>query len=52
MTLKEMKAFVEGHFENFVNKKDLSQAERSFTHDFYDHDEATDRSRVSSRPRR
>ncbi len=41
MTLEEMKAFVRNHFENFVNRKDLSQAERSFTEDFYDHDEAT-----------
>jgi predicted ester cyclase len=38
---EEMKRFVRNHFEVFVNQKDSSQAERSFSADFLDHDEPT-----------
>lgn len=41
LSLDEMKTFVRNHFEHFVNGKDLTQAERSFSPDFFDHDEAT-----------
>ena len=41
LSVEEMKQFVRNHFENFVNKKDLTQAERSFTDGFFDHDEVT-----------
>lgn len=41
MSLDQMKQFVKNHFEVFVNQKDSSQAYRSFTDDFLDHDEPT-----------
>ena len=36
---EEMKQFVLHHFEVFVNQKDSSIAYRSFSEDFFDHDE-------------
>jgi predicted ester cyclase len=42
LALDQMKAFVWNHFEIFVNRKDSSQAYRSFTEDFLDHDESKD----------
>ena len=41
LSLEEMKHFVLNHFEVFVNQQDSSQAERSFSADFLDHDEPT-----------
>lgn len=41
LSLEKMKQFVKDHFEVFVNQKDSSQAYRSFTEDFLDHDEPT-----------
>jgi predicted ester cyclase len=40
-SIEEMKRFVRNHFEVFVNRKDSSQAERSFSADFLDHDAPT-----------
>lgn len=39
LTLEQMKQFVLDHFEAFVNQRDSSQAYRSFSDDFLDHDE-------------
>jgi predicted ester cyclase len=41
LSLEEMKRFVLSHFQAFVNEKDLTQADRSFSADFLDHDEPT-----------
>ncbi len=38
MTTEEMKAFVRGHFEDFVNRKDIEAADRNFAPTFIDHD--------------
>jgi predicted ester cyclase len=38
MTTEESKAFVRRHFEEFVNHKDLSAADRNLAPDFFDHD--------------
>ena len=38
MTPEENKEFVRRHFEEFVNHKDLSAADRNLAPDFYDHD--------------
>ena len=38
MTPEENKAFVRRHFEEFVNHKDLSAADRNLAPDFLDHD--------------
>lgn len=40
-SVEEMKELVRHHFDAFVNRKDLSQADRSFSIDFLDHDEPT-----------
>lgn len=37
-TLQANKAFVLQHFEDFVNRKDLSAIDRNMAADFYDHD--------------
>jgi predicted ester cyclase len=37
MNPEEMKAFVRKHFEDFVNKKDLSAADRNFGPDYVEH---------------
>jgi predicted ester cyclase len=34
---EEMKAFIRNHFEDFVNRKDLSAADRNFAASFVDH---------------
>ncbi len=34
---EEMKTFIRNHFEDFVNKKDLSAADRNFAPSFVDH---------------
>ena len=39
LTLEEMKAFVRGHFEDFVNRKQSGVALTNFSEDFLDHDE-------------
>lgn len=39
-SLAEMKRFVAGHFDDFVNKKHSDAALRNFSPDFLDHDEA------------
>ena len=41
ISIGEMKQFVREHFQAFVNEKDLTQADRSFSADFLDHDEPT-----------
>ena len=38
MTPEENKEFVRRHFEEFVNHKDLSAADRNLAPDFFDHD--------------
>jgi predicted ester cyclase len=38
LTLTEMKQFVEGHFEDFVNKRNAAVIHKNMTPDFYDHD--------------
>jgi predicted SnoaL-like aldol condensation-catalyzing enzyme len=37
MNPEEAKAFVRGHFEDFVNRKDLSAADRNFAADYQEH---------------
>jgi predicted ester cyclase len=37
MTLSEMKAFIRGHFEDFVNQKKIEIADINFAPDFIDH---------------
>jgi len=37
-TLEHNKRLVVGHFDDFVNKKDLAAIDRNMTADFYDHD--------------
>jgi predicted SnoaL-like aldol condensation-catalyzing enzyme len=37
MTIEEMKAFVRQHFEDFVNKQDLSAGDRNFGSDYQEH---------------
>src|SRR5882762_4969941 len=37
MNSEEAKAFVRGHFEDFVNRKDLSAADRNFAADYQEH---------------
>jgi predicted ester cyclase len=37
MTSEEAKAFVRGHFEDFVNRKDLSATDRNFAADYQEH---------------
>jgi len=37
MTPDDAKAFVRGHFEDFVNRQDLSAADRNFAHDYREH---------------
>jgi predicted ester cyclase len=39
LTQEEMKRFVRGHFEDFVNRKQSQVALRNFSSDFLDHDE-------------
>jgi predicted ester cyclase len=39
LTLDEMKAFVQRHFEDFVNRKRSEVALQNFSEDFLDHDE-------------
>ena len=38
MPLERNKEFVIGHFDDFVNKKDLGAIDRNMAVDFYDHD--------------
>ena len=38
LTTTEMKAFVLRHFDDFVNRKDPTAADRNFASDFIDHD--------------
>jgi predicted SnoaL-like aldol condensation-catalyzing enzyme len=37
MTLGEMKSFIRGHFEDFVNRKNIDVADVNFAPDFVDH---------------
>ena len=37
MTTEEAKAFVRRHFEDFVNRQDLSAADRNFAGDYREH---------------
>ncbi|HEV8043489.1 MAG TPA: ester cyclase [Bryobacteraceae bacterium] len=37
MNSEEAKAFVRRHFEDFVNRQDLSAADRNFTADYQEH---------------
>jgi len=37
MTTVEAKAFVRSHFEDFVNRQDLTAADRNFTSDYREH---------------
>ena len=37
MTTEEAKAFVRRHFEDFVNRQDLSAADRNFAADYLEH---------------
>ena len=37
MNIEEAKTFVEQHFEDFVNKQDLSAADRNFAPDYQEH---------------
>ncbi len=37
MSVAEMKAFIENHFEEFVNRKNLDVADVNFAADFVDH---------------
>src|SRR5215469_11328250 len=37
MTTEEAKAFVRRHFEDFVNRQDLSAADRNFASDYQEH---------------
>ena len=37
MSIEENKQFVRNHFEQFVNKKDLSVADRNFAHNYQEH---------------
>lgn len=41
LSLREMKEFVQNHFENFVNRKKSEVALVNFSADFLDHDEPT-----------
>ncbi len=38
LTTEEMKQFVRGHFEDFVNKQNASVIRKNMTSDFHDHD--------------
>jgi predicted ester cyclase len=38
LTPDQMKNFVRGHFEDFVNRRDAAVIHRNMTPDFYDHD--------------
>ncbi|MBV8204007.1 MAG: ester cyclase [Candidatus Eremiobacteraeota bacterium] len=38
LTLDQMKRFVRGHFEDFVNRRDAAAIRRNMTPDFLDHD--------------
>jgi predicted ester cyclase len=38
MTSEQMKQFVRGHFEDFVNRRNASVIHKNMTSDFYDHD--------------
>jgi predicted ester cyclase len=38
LTLEQMKQFVRGHFEEFVNKRNASVIRKNMTPDFHDHD--------------
>ena len=41
LSLREMKEFIQNHFENFVNRKKSEVALVNFSADFLDHDEPT-----------
>jgi predicted ester cyclase len=38
LTVAEMKAFVRGHFDDFVNERNANVIRKNMTRDFYDHD--------------
>ena len=38
LTLDQMKQFVRGHFEDFVNRRNAAVIRKNMTPDFYDHD--------------
>ena len=38
LSLNQMKKFVRGHFEDFVNKRNAAVIRKNMTTDFYDHD--------------
>ena len=38
LTLEQMKQFVRGHFEEFVNRRNAAVIRKNMTPDFYDHD--------------
>jgi hypothetical protein len=37
MTIEQTKSFVRQHFDDFVNKQDLSAADRNFSPDYQEH---------------